>query len=78
MTTNLKTEAEASNSWCPFVRQRSVHADGAAMNRSSDGQLVGGCVGARCMAWREVEGAEPDARGVPTRGMGYCGLAGRP
>jgi hypothetical protein len=79
----VRTEAAASEAWCPMVR----------FPGSGNGNLVGAggsaasghpcCMGTRCMMWRWAESeAELNARlnvspAAPGR-LGYCGLAGTP
>lgn len=64
------TESEAKLKWCPFTRQRSAHGDGSAINRGSDGSLVGKCVAGACMAWRQTRQVGEE--------HGFCGLAEAP
>ncbi len=61
---------DAELKWCPMVRLENQHRPGAVtINRvpafDEHGTLNNGCLGDRCMMWREV-----------TRVDGYCGLAG--
>lgn len=75
-------EAEASESWCPFVRSPwTPDGDGAAaVNRRRDRKPADAapCLGSRCMAWRwaVIEGVVGEASASETRG--FCGLAGEP
>jgi hypothetical protein len=82
---NLLTQDEAENCWCPFARAYDSWdaGDGAtatnrplAYHHSYSGDMQHrtniNCIGSNCMAWRwcgENEAGED---------VGYCGLAGPP
>ena len=62
----MYTEEEAKEKWCPFAMEAG-DGDGFG-NRNYDGDPMNGtCLGDDCMAWR-----------WKGKGMGYCGLAGKP
>ncbi len=62
----MKTEAEARQCWCPFVR---VNPFGSITNRGDISTTT--CIASECMAWRWANTIEPER-------IGYCGLAGKP
>lgn len=60
------TETEATEKWCPFVRD--------------PGNANATCIGSRCMMWRWATRRDPNSPYFQTGGggtdTGYCGLAG--
>ena len=77
----LKTEDEARQCWCPFVRHASTTDDCAAINRGGNEMVpnYARCIASKCMAWRWDKTeclAFPDDEIDEPRG--YCGLAGKP
>lgn len=88
----LKTEDQARQCWCPFVREKtsyetSTWAYAAGVNRQDVQSAWPTCIASDCMAWRQAYesqalpghhyGAEIRTRLVETD-KGYCGLAGKP
>lgn len=74
---NLLTEEQARERWCPFARCEvgeeylaSANRWGGVVNNQRvfhDNPKKCRCIASRCMAWRGKTG-----------GAGYCGLAGVP
>lgn len=70
----MMTEEDALRKWCPYAMSASDDYEYSA-NRFTDGNPDTGarCIASKCMAWRWNE-----ATATSRRGLGYCGLAGKP
>ena len=78
----MKTEQEARECWCPFVR----YAYGAGKNSSgnrtdaADDKQRYNCIASDCMAfrWEQSDANWRITRGENEERAGYCGLCTKP
>lgn len=66
------TEEDAKTKWCPFARSQDGD-NNSGLNRGQHGKPDHWCLclASQCMAWRW---SSP----YKAKGIGYCGLAGKP
>lgn len=78
------TEKEAAEKWCPHVRY--ANSQDTLWSNRGDSNGFNGCIGSRCMAWRQAlrhsQSGSVVAHFRPSSDpfwieVGYCGLAGK-
>lgn len=78
---NLLTEQEARQKWCPYTHiLEDEHSTRYANRELAPGIVACRCIASDCMAWRWPEGdaekSTDNEEDYPR--VGFCGLAGKP